>query len=234
MHQRSASQKKRVKSSPSSALSNAGKRKLPNGDLKSQPLSKRSRTGQTRRKYVNSVETEARAINSAPQNVLALFVFGSGDCGELGLGPSVTEALKPLMNPYFDPDEPSKFHVVQLHCGGMHTVALTDRNRIVTWGVNDNGALGRHTQWDGVQRDINEDSGDEGDGDLNPLESTPTALPRNSFTPGTNFVQVVAGDSCSFALTDTGLVYGWGAFVVSFDIEAVIDQASKILTHSEG
>jgi alpha-tubulin suppressor-like RCC1 family protein len=28
------------------------------------------------------------------------------------------------------------------------------------------------------------------------------------------FAQVAAGDSCSFALTDTGLVFGWGTFKV--------------------
>ncbi|KAM0427594.1 hypothetical protein ACHAPT_007555 [Fusarium lateritium] len=93
----------------------------------------------------------------------------------------------------------------------MHTVALTADNKILTWGVNDEGALGRDTSWEGGVRDIDADSDDEDDS-LNPHESTPTEIAQDSFPSGTKFTQVAAGDSCSFALTDTGLVYGWGAF----------------------
>ena len=35
--------------------------------------------------------------------------------------------------------------VLQVACGGMHTVALTEGNLIFSWGVNDEGALGRET-----------------------------------------------------------------------------------------
>ena len=35
--------------------------------------------------------------------------------------------------------------VVQIDAGGMHVVALTRDNKILTWGVNDQGALGRDT-----------------------------------------------------------------------------------------
>lgn len=213
-----SSPKRNLKPLASSTLSNAIKRKALNEELKSSQPSKRAKIARGRQKSFLD-DTHFSTINSAPNEVLELFVFGSGECGELGLGPSVTEALKPRMNAFFDLDEPSAFHVVQLDCGGMHTIALTNKNRIVTWGVNDNGALGRDTHWDGVQRDINEDSGGEEEGDLNPYESTPTALPENYFRSDTKFVQVVAGDSCSFALTDQGLVYGWGAFVVSSSSE---------------
>ncbi|KAK1764429.1 regulator of chromosome condensation 1/beta-lactamase-inhibitor protein II [Phialemonium atrogriseum] len=142
---------------------------------------------------------------------LIVRVFGNGDNSELGLGPKQTEALQPCINPYLDPNDPSNFRVVQLACGGMHTVALTLDNKLITWGVNDLNALGRDTRWDGKLRDIDADSDDE-DGELNPLESTPTEIPADHFPPGTRFVQVAAGDNCSFALTDTGLVYGWGTF----------------------
>jgi regulator of chromosome condensation len=141
---------------------------------------------------------------------VSVLVFGNGDAGELGLGPAIQEAARPRLNPFLDPDNPSAFRVVQLACGGMHTVALTEDNKIITWGVNDNCALGRSTAWEGGLRDVDGDSEEEGE--LNPLESTPTAIPPDSFPPGTRFVQVAAGDSCSFALTDAGYVYGWGTF----------------------
>jgi regulator of chromosome condensation len=97
----------------------------------------------------------------------------------------------------------------------MHVVALTEDRKIVTWGVNDKGALGRDTNWEGKLRDIDAEESDNDDDDVNPLESTPTALPEDAFPEGTVLVQVAAGDSCSLALTDTGLVYGWGTFLVS-------------------
>lgn len=151
-------------------------------------------------------------INQAPADVLSVLVFGNGDAGELGLGTKVQEAARPRLNPFLDPEIPTALHVVQIACGGMHTVALTRDNKIVTWGVNDNCALGRNTVWEGGLRDIDGDPEEEGE--LNPLEATPTPIPADSFPPETKFVQVAAGDSCSFALTDTGDVYGWGTFKV--------------------
>ena len=158
-------------------------------------------------------------INQPPTEVLAVLVFGNGDAGELGLGPKLQDAARPRLNTYLDPDDPSAMHIVQLDCGGMHTIALTDDNRIVTWGVNDNGALGRNTDWEGGLRELRSDEGseeEEDEGELNPQESIPTPISVDVFPPGTEFVQVAASDSCSLALTSTGLVYGWGTFKVSF------------------
>ncbi|KAI1343031.1 regulator of chromosome condensation 1/beta-lactamase-inhibitor protein II [Xylariaceae sp. FL0016] len=92
----------------------------------------------------------------------------------------------------------------------MHTVAINADNKIITWGVNDNCALGRNTQYDGNVRNI--DAKDE-EGELSPLKSAPTEIPSDCFPADTRFIQVAAGDSCSFALTDTGLVYVWGTFL---------------------
>lgn len=161
-------------------------------------------------------------LNQAPTEGLAVLVFGNGDAGELGLGPTEQEASRPRLNPFLDPDSPSALHIVQLDCGGMHTIALTKDGKIVTWGVNDNGALGRKTDWEGGSRDIDEDP--EEDGGLNPLEATPTPIPTHCFPPETKFVQVAAGDSCSLALTDTGFVYGWGTFKVSLFLLTTVER----------
>lgn len=102
----------------------------------------------------------------------------------------------------------------------MHTVALTTNNEIITLGVNANFALGRNTEWGGGMADVqDEDANSTSDcsvsnADLNPLEITPTPIPTSSFPVGTQFSSVVAGNSCSFALTTKGLVYGWGTFRV--------------------
>ncbi|KYK59849.1 regulator of chromosome condensation [Drechmeria coniospora] len=149
-------------------------------------------------------------INQTPTNVLQVFVFGCGENGELGLGSMRTTAHRPCANPFLKPGDPFKLHVVRIACGGMHTVALTADNMIVTWGVNDNDALGRNTDWNGGGWLDFEPDGENGE--LNPFESTPTAIPAEAFPLDTTFVDVAAGDSCSFALTATGLVYGWGTF----------------------
>ncbi|KAG6013054.1 hypothetical protein E4U54_007142 [Claviceps lovelessii] len=157
---------------------------------------------------------EPAVLNKAPTEPIAVFCFGSGECGELGLGPKRTAALVPKLNPALDPNDKSKHHVVQLACGGMHTIVLTADNKILTWGVNDEGALGRDTTWEGGLKDMDggaSDSEDE-DGELNPHECSPIEVPSKHFAPGTVFTQVAAGDSCSFVLTASGNVYGWGAF----------------------
>ncbi len=158
-------------------------------------------------------------INEAPTHKLDVYVFGEGSSGELGLGTAknAIDVKRPRLNPLLSAHDVG---VVQIATGGMHVLALTKDNNILTWGVNDHGALGRDTAWDGGMRDLadnksDSDSEDADDSGLNPKESTPTAIPSDSFPAGTIFVKVAAGDSLSLALTDDGHVYGWGTFRVS-------------------
>ncbi|KAJ5222726.1 Ran exchange factor Prp20/Pim1 [Penicillium citrinum] len=172
---------------------------------------KKPRTTQPREPKPKAPKT---VINKAPTTRLNVFVCGEGSSGELGLGTAknVIDVKRPRLNQLLAAD---KVGVVQVAVGGMHCVALTHDNQIYTWGVNDQGALGRSTEWDGGYKDMDagsdSDSDDEDSG-LNPRESTPTAIPEASFPKDTVFVQVAAADSASFALTDDGLVYGWGTF----------------------
>jgi regulator of chromosome condensation len=140
-------------------------------------------------------------------------VFGSGDSAELGLG-DAKNVKRPRLNKMLDA---ATVGVVQIAVGGMHCVALTHDHKILTWGVNDNYALGRDTTWEAPTKDADADSSDdEEESDLNPRESNPTAIPTDAFESDTRFAQVVATNSASFALTTEGLVYGWGTFMVSF------------------
>lgn len=155
-------------------------------------------------------------INEAPTTRLNVFVCGEGSSGELGLGTAknVIDVKRPRLNQLLAAD---KVGIVQVAVGGMHCVALSHDNQIYSWGVNDQGALGRDTQWDGGYKDMDDNSDSDSEDDdsgLNPRESTPTAIPGESFPKGVVFVQVAAADSASFALTDDGLVYGWGTFRV--------------------
>ncbi len=56
--------------------------------------------------------------------------FGQGDIGQLGLGEEVDERKKP--SPVRGDLEGEE--VVQLVCGGMHTVALTHDGKVCVWG----------------------------------------------------------------------------------------------------
>ncbi|KAI2631308.1 RCC1/BLIP-II [Hypomontagnella submonticulosa] len=146
----------------------------------------------------------ARKINQAPTAPLDIFVFGEGAGGELGLGSRQVNNQDPyeVMRPRLNPLLSSKgVGVVQMSCGGLHGVAITKENKILTWGVNDHGALGRDTN-------VPEDDDDL----LNPAESTPGPIDTSGLDPDIKWAQVVGLDNASFALTEDGKVYGWGTF----------------------
>ncbi|KAG6032291.1 hypothetical protein E4U41_007263 [Claviceps citrina] len=148
-------------------------------------------------------------INSAPTRRLDIVVFGTGEEGELGLGSIRYEGRNPAVA-----DKPRLNHllraehvgVVQVAVGGRHCVALTHDGHVLTWGSNDSRALGRDTAWERA-----EDARAQDAVGLNPLESTP--LPAEGLSHmGLTIAQVAATDNATFALTDSGLVYGWGTF----------------------
>lgn len=161
-------------------------------------------------------------INTAPTQKLDIYVFGEGTSGELGLGSVRYDGKMPIdvKRPRINENLSAKtVGVVQIAVGGMHCAALTHNNKILTWGVNDQGALGRDTKWDGGLKDIDakedSESDDDDDTGMNPKESTPTQIDTSEIPEGTIFTQLVASDSATFALTAEGLVYGWGTFRVS-------------------
>lgn len=169
-------------------------------------------------------------LNSPPTTILDVFVFGEGGSGELGLGArkgadgkKVLDVTRPRLNPLLSAKDVG---VVALAVGGMHCAVLTHDNKILTWGVNDQGTLGRPTPQEGKMKDLpaagedadSDSDSDDDDSGLNPSEAEPRQVDPARFPDGTTFASVYAGDSCTFALTTTGLVYGWGTFRVSSPI----------------
>ena len=160
-------------------------------------------------------------LNTAPIQRLDVYVFGNGEQAELGLGPdpkTTRKVKRPRLHPSLDAD---KVGVVAVSTGGMHTAVLTHDNKILTWGVNDQGALGRDTAWEGGERDIADDKSDSDSEEevlepLNPYESTPGQVDVSALPSNIVWTQLACTDSATFALTDDGLVYGWGTFRVSF------------------
>ncbi|KAL2136007.1 hypothetical protein VTI74DRAFT_5894 [Chaetomium olivicolor] len=199
---------KRTRENDASAASRRGKRQRTAATTGALVL---AHTAQPQQRLGTTLPT----INHRPAQLLNIYVLGANSGGELGLGPSVKSGNvgKPRLNPYLS----GSVGVIQVSLGAMHGVALTHDNRILTWGVNDHGALGRDTTWEGNFVDMdanNSDSDSDGDdeGELNPRESTPTEIDKSAIPPETVFTSVAATDNATFALTSTGRVYGWGAF----------------------
>ena len=54
-----------------------------------------------------------------------VLTLGQGDVGQLGLGEDILERKKPALVKGLD-----GMNIVQVECGGMHTVALTDDGKV--------------------------------------------------------------------------------------------------------
>ncbi|CAG8975112.1 hypothetical protein HYALB_00008953 [Hymenoscyphus albidus] len=165
---------------------------------------------------------ELPIINAVATQNLEVFSMGEGSGGELGLGAKhvrgrmITDVKRPRLNPFLAADAVG---VVALAVGGMHCAALTHDHRILTWGVNDGGALGRDSTTTEVKlKDAGADDGSYSDSEfdeesgLNPNEASPGEVNLKHFPAGTKFASIYAGDSMTFVVTTTGLVYGWGSF----------------------
>ena len=132
---------------------------------------------QIRKKQELIVKPDFRQIPSGG----VILVFGQGDVGQLGLGENVVEKTRPATVPGYQ-------DIVAIAAGGMHNVCLRQTGEVLTFGCNDEGALGRDTSKDGS-------------------ESEPGAVSLPS-----KAVQVTAGDSHSAALLEDGRVFAWGSF----------------------
>lgn len=144
-----------------------------------------------------------------------VFVFGAGSMGELGLGPTGKDrnVKRPRLNVHLMHDE---IGIVDIAVGGMHVAALDKEGRVWTWGVNDQGSLGRDTkvdQNDASMKDDDDDSDSEEEL-LNPLESKPGLV--QGFPEGVKILKLACGDSISVAIASDGKVYSWGTFRVPF------------------
>lgn len=113
-----------------------------------------------------------------------VFVTGAGDFGQLGLGPDLLEKSRPALVQL-------NYDIVDICAGGMHTVCLTKEGKVLTFGCNDEGALGRITA-------------DNPDSEF---------VADEVVLPG-RVVQISAGDSHTAALLDDGRVFAWGTFRV--------------------
>ena len=74
----------------------------------------------------DSTPQSSQVISHADRVAGIVMTFGQGDCGQLGLGEAMTERKKPF--PVAGQLDGRK--IVQMECGGMHTVVLTDDGKV--------------------------------------------------------------------------------------------------------
>ena len=84
-------------------------------------------------------QENARKFSVLPTG--SVIVFGSGDCGQLGLGEDLVSCPRPKRHPFFEDKE-----IVSVAAGGLHTLALSRSGRVFSWGCNDEKALGHSAQ----------------------------------------------------------------------------------------
>lgn len=86
-----------------------------------------------------------RKLASLPSG--SVVVFGSGDCGQLGMGEDLVNCPRPKRHAYFEDKE-----IVSVVAGGLHTLALSRSGHVFSWGCNDEKALGHSAQEFSVSR----------------------------------------------------------------------------------
>ncbi|ORZ05948.1 regulator of chromosome condensation 1/beta-lactamase-inhibitor protein II, partial [Lobosporangium transversale] len=67
-----------------------------------------------------------------------VYVFGTGDCAQLGLGEDILSRKKPANLTALNDEQ-----IVDIAAGGLHNMALTADGKLWSWGVNDQRTLGR-------------------------------------------------------------------------------------------
>ncbi|EIW68398.1 hypothetical protein TREMEDRAFT_32149 [Tremella mesenterica DSM 1558] len=158
----------------------------------------------------------SRADSTAISNPhKALFIFGTGDMGQFGLGPDeLDEISRPKLHTWFE-EQIEDGHLARsgssgggletVACGGMHTLAIDEAGRVRSWGINDNAALGR------ITTDVKDPNDPESVIPNEDLETYPFVV-ESLEKEGFRAVQVAAGDSVSVAVSDKGELRAWGSF----------------------
>ena len=69
-----------------------------------------------------------------------IFAFGSAECDQFEVPGEFFESRRPVEIPFFSQ---LKIRICSITCGGQHTVVLSDKGEVYTWGNADTFALGR-------------------------------------------------------------------------------------------
>ena len=137
-----------------------------------------------------------------------VLVFGNDRHGCLGLGRPDRIVFEPRNlspPPVKDGDTPS--HWTQIACGRCHTVALSSKGEVFTWGRGDLGCLGHGGVLKRL-RMIRED--DWLQPIYHPADESDRYVPTKVMSlSGETIVKVACGTDHTMALTEYGKLLGW-------------------------
>ncbi|XP_074084239.1 putative E3 ubiquitin-protein ligase HERC6 isoform X2 [Macrotis lagotis] len=112
----------------------------------------------------------------------SVFSWGAGSEGQLGIGEFKKQNFIPKKI-----EDLSGIKIIQVSCGHYHSIALAQDGRVFSWGNNLHGQLGL--------------------GEIFPSQASPQQVKSLDGIP---LAQVAAGGAHSFALSLSGISYGWG------------------------
>lgn len=151
---------------------------------------------------------------------------GDNGHGQGGHGNKHSRATKPRR---IEEGLPKGSKIRQVAAGGMHSVVLTTAGSIYTFGVGDEGALGRTLASTGVDTSGGSSShSSESLLDPDEKEKIPGLVEFGELLHGTAIKMVSAGDSHTAALTDDGRVLAWGTFRVRIFIIRWVSRIPRV------
>lgn len=159
--------------------------------------------------FIRQVAELKRRYNSETGDVM---VCGTGDCGQLGLTSNVEIARKVKVIKGL-----RGHNVIEVSCGGLHTLALRENGTVLAWGCNDDGSLGTledkdlgyvHMEVTGFHPSVEGFLGERAEGCV--YSETGLTVPFKK-RKEERILQVFAGETASVAVSETGNVYFWGA-----------------------
>lgn len=76
-------------------------------------------------------QTVVNQVVKAPNAVGKVFVFGTGDTGQLGLGEDMLERKRPMPLKVLDNED-----IVDVVSGGMHSIAITKDGKVSSGNIS--------------------------------------------------------------------------------------------------
>ncbi|KAI0280172.1 regulator of chromosome condensation 1/beta-lactamase-inhibitor protein II [Russula aff. rugulosa BPL654] len=168
------------------------------------------------RKAASETEPPINAVPEFPAKMVPpaqIFVWGTGNFGQFGLGPSFLDELsKPTRNTWVEEKIAQGVFgsgpgsgIVGVVAGGLHSLFIDENGTVWSCGVNDDAALGR------ITKDVPDpdNPGQFLNADL--LTTFPHRL-QTLVDDGFRALKVAAGDSISAAIGTEGELRVWGSF----------------------
>ncbi|TRY52214.1 RCC1/WD40/YVTN/Zinc finger, RanBP2-type containing protein [Cryptosporidium tyzzeri] len=162
-----------------------------------------------------------------------VWVWGSGECDQLGIKETLLDEDLCLKRPKRIEIISKYENIVDISSGALHNLILTEKGEVLSWGCNDDGALGRLSskfkakleklnKKSDNDKNINKDE-EEDEEDDDEVENEDEEEPEDSekypneieFPLDMKNCQVksiISGDCYSCCLTENGEVYLWGSY----------------------